>query len=172
MKQLIIGGARSGKSLYAETQTQMFAEKNQQQLIYLATATMNDSEMTTRVQQHQLRRSDLWQLVEEPLDLASVINTYNTNSSCILIDCLTLWLTNCLMQKNSWPLLKDKFIEAFMASEASIFLVSNEVGSGVVPMGELSRQFVDETGSLHQLLGTLCDQLTLVVAGFPMQLKA
>ena len=169
-KHLILGGARSGKSYYAEQQALTCAKNNKQQCWYIATATIGDHEMQRRVEQHQHNRDSQWRLVEEPLDLAQVIQQHASKKDCLLIDCLTLWLTNALTQQQ-WMQRKKDFLEALVGSQASIFMVSNEVGSGIVPLGELSRQFVDESGWLHQELATLCDDVTLVVAGLPVNLK-
>lgn len=174
MKHLILGGARSGKSRYAEQQAQQHAEKNHQQLWYVATATRGDDEMVLRIQEHQMRRGEQWQLIEEPVDLVSQLNRLDSEDHCVLIDCLTLWLSNILLSEEanvSWKKIKPLFLQAFTSSKASIFMVSNEVGSGIVPMGELSRQFVDESGWLHQDLATACDQVSLVTAGLPLALK-
>ncbi len=169
-KKLILGGARSGKSQYAEAQAIDIAKSKSKELIYIATATADDKEMRLRIKQHAERRGEGWELVEEPLDLAEAIKCFNDESYCILIDCLTLWLSNNLF-KDSLPKNKETFLDAFKDSKATILLVSNEVGSGIVPMGELSRQFVDESGCLHQELATICDEVALVVAGLPLLLK-
>ncbi len=169
-KHLILGGARSGKSRYAEQSAESCAHQNQQQLIYIATATAGDTEMSSRIKQHQVRRGSQWQLVEEPLDLAGIINAYKEPHYCLLVDCLTLWLTNSLLQ-GDWASRRSDYLQALALSNATIFFVSNEVGSGVVPMGELSRQFVDEAGSLHQELAKICDKVIFVTAGLPMELK-
>jgi adenosylcobinamide kinase/adenosylcobinamide-phosphate guanylyltransferase len=169
-KHLILGGARSGKSRFAEEQAIHEASTRQQTLHYVATATIrDDSEMQSRIVLHQQRRDARWTLIEEPLDLAAVITNAN-ETQCVLIDCLTLWLTNALMQ-NCWNDTKLAFMKAVKHSSASLFFVSNEVGSGIVPMGELSRQFVDEAGWLHQTLAEHCDQVSVVIAGLPLALK-
>ncbi len=195
---LILGGARSGKSAYAErlalathaqtriqTQSQpkpsnaqnvASSATQQNPLIYLATGTAGDLEMAARINHHQARREQQnqsqtthWQTVEEPMNLACAL-TNITDGSVVLIDCLTLWLSNCLHQE-CWEIQKADFIDALSASDATIIMVSNEVGSGIVPMGKLSRQFVDQSGWLHQQLAAICSDVTLVVAGLPMKLK-
>ncbi|MFT5116930.1 MAG: adenosylcobinamide kinase/adenosylcobinamide-phosphate guanylyltransferase [Kiritimatiellia bacterium] len=172
MKQLILGGARSGKSAYAENRALVDGHLPEQKFYYLATATIGkDSEMLRRIELHQCNRDARWQLIEEPLDVAVVIRKYNRQDNYLLIDCLTLWLTNALLD-NSWPTRKADFLDAVQSSQANLYLVSNEVGSGIVPLGELSRQFVDESGWLHQSLAQQCEQVTLVVAGLPLVLKA
>ncbi|MFT6387660.1 MAG: adenosylcobinamide kinase/adenosylcobinamide-phosphate guanylyltransferase [Cellvibrionaceae bacterium] len=179
MKHLILGGARSGKSRYAEQQALASAQKNNQNLRYVATATGDDDEMAARINMHQSRRdnnwhSSEWTLIEESINVVSVIETYSLREDCLLIDCLTLWLSNILIedkQKYDWPQIKQAFLQSLALSKASIFMVSNEVGSGIVPMGELSRQFVDESGWLHQDIAMVCEQVTLVTAGLPLTLK-
>ena len=169
--QLLLGGARSGKSRLAEQYALELHKKqeNVAKLIYLATATAGDSEMKTRIDNHQARRDKQWRLIEEPIDIANVIQQSNSNTT-ILIDCLTLWLSNCL-HVDCWSEQRDKLINALNDCQANVVMVSNEVGSGVIPKGELSRTFVDESGWLHQELATLCTKVTLVVAGLPMILK-
>jgi adenosylcobinamide kinase/adenosylcobinamide-phosphate guanylyltransferase len=171
MKHLILGGARSGKSRFAEQQAKQCADASGQQLMYVATATAGDEEMKSRIQQHKDHRGSQWHLVEEPLSLSSIIERHRSPNDCLLVDCLTLWLSNCLMEK-VWPAQRSDFLQVLKKSQATIFMVSNEVGSGIVPLGELSRTFVDESGWLHQELATLSDEVSLIVAGLPLTLKA
>lgn len=174
MKHLILGGARSGKSSYAEQIVCELAAATDKQLIYVATATADDDEMTARIQRHRTDRvGHPWHLIEEPMDLAMVINSA-TPKQCILIDCLTLWLSNCLFQDSrsaAWSERKAAFLNALNNCPADVVMVSNEVGSGIVPMGEVSRRFVDEAGWLHQSLAQQCEHVTLVVAGLSNKLK-
>ncbi|ODS23916.1 bifunctional adenosylcobinamide kinase/adenosylcobinamide-phosphate guanylyltransferase [Candidatus Endobugula sertula] len=172
MKQLILGGVRSGKSHYAEQEGLSSGIAAGQSLWYVATAAIkqDDHEMVRRIELHQQQRDKQWRLIEEPLQLAEVLRKYNTPEYCLLIDCLTVWLTNALLD-HCWAEVKQAFLQAFIQSKASVFLVSSEVGSGVIPMGELSRQFVDESGCLHQELALHCDKVSLVIAGLPMHLK-
>lgn len=175
MAQLILGGARSGKSRLAEERALSWADLKQHDLIYLATAGVGDSEMAKRIEEHRQRRDSRWQLIEEPEDLAGVIERYQNHSVCLLVDCLTLWVSNCLHSGN-WESRRDQFLEQVRRLESDrspleLILVSNEVGSGVVPLGELSRQFVDASGWLHQALAVHCKKVTLVVAGLPLELK-
>jgi adenosylcobinamide kinase/adenosylcobinamide-phosphate guanylyltransferase len=167
---LILGGARSGKSRFAEqTAHALYRQTRGATLVYLATATAEDSEMESRIAHHQQRRGEEWQLIEEPLDIANVIDRASDGTT-ILIDCLTLWLSNCL-HRECWPQRRDEFLQALNTTKANVILVSNEVGSGIVPMGELSRQFVDESGWLHQQIAKQASDVTLVVAGLKMSLK-
>lgn len=175
MKHLILGGARSGKSSFAERTIIQISKQTQATLVYVATAQAGDDEMAQRIQQHQETRNTDWHLIEEPLDLASVLNKASANQ-CLLIDCLTLWLSNCLhvdehSQKYSWSQRKSEFLDALQNCPAAIILVSNEVGQGIVPMGELSRRFVDESGWLHQELARLCEKVSFITAGLESKLK-
>jgi adenosylcobinamide kinase/adenosylcobinamide-phosphate guanylyltransferase len=166
MKHLVLGGARSGKSHFAE-QT---ASERGKQLRYVATAQARDSEMAARIAHHQHQRDTGWILLEEPVHLATALNSINCSNNCIVIDCLTLWLSNCLEQ-NCWQQEKLALLSLLPELTADVILVGNEVGTGVVPMGELSRQFVDENGWLHQDLARVCSHVTTVIAGLPLILK-
>ncbi len=168
MKTLVLGGARSGKSHYA----QQLAEQADKSVIYIATATAGDDEMRLRIEQHQRERPRSWQLIEEPLALAAVLQQQNQQQACVLVDCLTLWMSNQLTE-NAFNIttVVDELLEAVRQFDGELIMVSNEVGLGVVPMGELSRQFVDETGRLHQQLAQICDRVVMTVAGLPQILK-
>lgn len=169
MKQLILGGARSGKSTLAETRAEARAASTGGALVYVATATAGDREMQARIQQHRARRSAQWTTREEPQQLGALIAGQGPDA-VVLIDCLTLWLANCLAA-GSLERERAALLEALAQSQCDVWLVSNEVGSGIVPLGELSREFVDQSGWLHQRLAGLCDRVTLVVAGLPLELK-
>ena len=170
MFELILGGARSGKSSYAES----LAKASGKQLVYIATASAGDAEMAQRIQMHQQQRAaDQWHTHEEELLLAKAISQFNSSQYIILVDCLTLWLTNCLLaeETDAWPRQKQALLDLLDQLEADLLCVSNEVGSGIVPLGELSRQFVDEAGWLNQALAAKADKVSLVVAGLPTTLK-
>lgn len=171
IKHLVLGGARSGKSTFAEGLALELHRKNNhtKPLFYIATATAGDGEMSNRIQQHQSRRSNQWQTIEEPLELSRCLLNCPTDST-ILVDCLTLWLSNCLHQ-SSWDSYKNQLLSTIPNLSANVIFVSNDVGSGIVPMGELSRQFVDESGWLHQRIAELCTDASLIVAGLPIALK-
>ena len=164
--ELILGGARSGKSRIAEQK----AMQSGMQRVYIATGTAGDEEMANRIAHHKQSRGDDWQLVEEPIALAAALLKNSSTQTCILVDCLTLWLSNCL-HRGCWEDQRQALIEMMPTLPGKVIFVSNEVGQGVVPMGELSRQFVDESGFLHQELAQLCDGVTFVAAGLPLQLK-
>jgi adenosylcobinamide kinase/adenosylcobinamide-phosphate guanylyltransferase len=178
---LILGGARSGKSSLAESIAKQ-AELAGLTICYLATAQAHDEEMSARILQHQDERPQHWQLLESPLYLAEALQQALQSSDCVLVDCLTLWLSNCLCHQDSEFYRQQKslfieFITLFISDTSTyqskkIIFVGNEVGHGIVPMGELSRQFVDQAGWLHQELATLAKQVDFVIAGLPLTLKS
>ena len=173
MLQLILGGARSGKSRLAEQRAQALAGQNKK-LIYIATGSAGDEEMQQRIALHQSQREQgdaRWLTVEEPLALSKVLQCNDNENNIILVDCLTLWLSNCL-HHDCWQQQREALLSSLSALKADVILVSNEVGSGIVPLGELSRRFADESGWLHQALGKQCETVTLVVAGLPLELKS
>lgn len=166
MKELILGGARSGKSSYAEK----CALATGKTPVYVATGWADDPEMEDRIVRHRVDRGGQWLLVEEPLHLAQALLAVDGNDRAIVVDCLTLWLSNCL-HMGDWLAARDRLLQVLPQLKADLFIVSNEVGSGIVPLGELPRRFVDESGWLHQALAQVCDRVTLVVAGLPMIFK-
>lgn len=174
MIELILGGARSGKSRLAESKVKTTAAATDKTVIYLATATAQDDEMAERILHHQQQRPQHWQLIEEPLYLSKALAQHNQANKIILIECLTLWLSNllCHSEPSLLSIEKMQFIEQVKQSQAEIIMVSNETGLGVVPMGELSRRYVDEAGWLHQELAKISDRVSLVVAGLEQTLKA
>ena len=177
MVHLILGGARSGKSSYAESLAKDFSNKGVgDKVIYVATATADDKEMETRISYHKKNRPPEWLLVEEPFLLSSIVNQHKDSKNILLIDCLTLWLSNWLCKKvdpqqSNWDEESNHFLESLIKSSSTIFIVSNEVGSGIVPMGELTREFSDKAGWLNQKVASVADKVTLVVAGLPVELK-
>ena len=171
---LVAGGARGGKSRYALSK----AEERGKALIFVATAQALDSGMSRRIQHHQSERGERWQLIEEPLDLAAILNDAQADQ-CLLIDCLTLWLSNWLCLDPDvesvppgWIEQKTAFLSALETTSAEVILVTNEVGMGIVPMGQLSRNFVDESGWLHQDIARIADEVALVMFGIPQVLKS
>ncbi len=173
MIELILGGARSGKSRHAERR----AKESGLQVIYIATGEAGDAEMKARIEHHRQRRPAEWRTVEEPVFLADAIRQYAAADHCLLVDCLTLWLSNVLFDRQGHvqgPFFQQQraaLIDALNDCRQSIILVSNEVGLGVVAADPMTRRFVDEAGFLHQELAELCDQVTLVTAGLPQRLK-
>ncbi|SSB97056.1 adenosylcobinamide kinase /adenosylcobinamide-phosphate guanylyltransferase [Pseudomonas sp. 43mfcvi1.1] len=169
MLQLILGGARSGKSRLAEK----LATDTQLPVTYIATSQPLDGEMNARVAQHRARRPAEWALLEEPLALARVLRENAASGQCLLVDCLTLWLTNLLMLDDPEQLNTEReaLLDCLAALPGEIIFVSNETGMGVVPLGELTRRYVDEAGWLHQALAERCQRVVLTVAGLPLTLK-
>ncbi|SIS96837.1 bifunctional adenosylcobinamide kinase/adenosylcobinamide-phosphate guanylyltransferase [Neptunomonas antarctica] len=167
MIRFIIGGARSGKSRYAEK----LASDSRKKVVYVATAQAYDDEMKARIQHHKEQRPDAWQTFEEPIYISNVISNISFSSHCILIDCLTLWMTNLLCENQNIAASKKSLLDALSHTESDIILVSNETGMGVVPLGELTRRYCDEAGWLHQEIAAVADQVVLMVAGIPVVIK-
>ncbi len=169
MKELILGGVRSGKSRLAE----QHALASGLEVFYIATATAEDDEMQQRIVHHRQQRPSTWRLIEEPLELATVLQQHAAEDRCLLVDCLTLWLTNLLLAEDASLLARerDALLEQLQGLPGHIILVSNETGMGIVPQGELARCFGDEAGRLHQNLAQICDRVILTVAGLPQLLK-
>lgn len=176
MIHLILGGVRSGKSSYAESLVRKQAV-NGKQAVYIATSTVLDDEMQQRVSRHQQdRKTDElnWITIESPLNLTQTLLDQGSKNTVILVDCLTLWLTNHLMRDDfdtSWQKTKQDLLDALSELTGEVYFVSNEVGCGVIPMGKLTRRFVDEAGWLHQDIAKIAENVTFVTAGLPMILK-
>lgn len=164
---LILGGARSGKSAFAL----QLAHAASGPVAWLATGQAGDAEMQVRIARHRAERPAHWRTCEEPLDLAGALAGLAGHT--VVVDCLTLWVSNWLCGENpaGWPAARDAFLQTLMAHDAPLILVGNEVGMGIVPENALARQFRDEAGWLHQALGKVCTQVTLVVAGIPLTIK-
>ncbi|NOX09098.1 MAG: bifunctional adenosylcobinamide kinase/adenosylcobinamide-phosphate guanylyltransferase [Gammaproteobacteria bacterium] len=169
MKNLILGGVRSGKSRLAER----LASEGHLAVTYIATATADDDEMRERITSHRNHRPAHWQLIEEPLHLAAVLHAQARVDHCILVDCLTLWLTNLLMAEDEAQFEHERanLLLVLATLPGEIILVSNETNMGVMPMGELSRRYCDEAGRLHQDIAQCCERVILTVAGLPHLLK-
>ncbi len=166
---LVTGAARSGKSLYAEK----WAIGRGDRLLYLATAEAKDEEMARRISQHQNRRGKNWITVEEPLDVIRSLWLHNGKVDCAVIDCLTLWISNLLIQRGEDAVHKSVtgLADNLGSLEFSLILVTNEVGWGIVPDNSLARQFRDLTGWANQRLAEAADEVTLMVAGIPFPIK-
>lgn len=169
MMQLILGGARSGKSRFAE----QAAKDSNLNVTYIATAQAFDREMQARIDHHQAQRPKHWTVIEEPLYLAECLMRVDQPNQLILVDCLTLWMSNLLMHENDELQSQEclELLEVLPTLQSELILVSNETGLGVIPLGEISRKFVDESGRLHQQLGQIAEKVVFCVAGFPMMLK-
>lgn len=176
MKELILGGARSGKSHFAEKQATVSGHA----VSCVVTALPNDREMAERIRLHRERRPSHWKVVEQPILLASALKSHAASDRCLLVDCLSLWMSNLLhadenesdTRANAILMRERQALLAVLPNlPGRIILVSNEVGMGIVPLGELSRRFCDEIGRLHQDLAQVCDRVTFIVAGLPLTIK-
>ncbi len=169
MKELILGGVRSGKSRLAE----QHATASGFQVIYVATATAEDDEMRARIAEHRRRRPPFWTVIEEPRALAAVLRAHASPDRCLLVDCLTLWLTHLLGSGSNAVFSNERraFLELLPQLPGHIIFVSNETGLGIVPQGALTRRFCDEAGWLHQDLARICDRVIFTVAGLTHVLK-
>ena len=162
----VLGGARSGKSTYAE----QLIEATGLPKVYIATAQAFDDEMQTRIAEHQSRRTG-WQTIDAPLDMANAINAQRGKNNAVLVDCLTLWLTNLLINEHDIPAAFHVLLGILRQTDYPIVLVSNEVGLGIVPENALARAFRDHTGRLHQLIAAQADHVHFIAAGLPIKLK-
>jgi adenosylcobinamide kinase / adenosylcobinamide-phosphate guanylyltransferase len=163
---LITGGARSGKSTRAEQRARNFAGKP----VYIATAEGFDHEMRERIAKHRARRGDDWIEHETPLDLVPTLNATD-GGGARLIDCLTLWLSNLMHAGRDWVQETTELVEALRRQRSPVVLVTNEVGSGIVPDNALAREFRDAAGQINQMIARVADEVEFVVAGLPMRVK-
>jgi adenosylcobinamide kinase/adenosylcobinamide-phosphate guanylyltransferase len=163
---LVTGGARSGKSTWAEE----LARRSGRPRRYIATAQGWDDEMIERIAQHRRDRGDGWTTVEAPLDLVAALGTVQ-KGEVVLVDCLTLWLTNHLLAGNALADQATGLLAALVACPAPVVVVTNEVGWGIVPENALARQFRDEQGRLNQRVAAQADCVVAVMCGLPMALK-
>lgn len=177
---LVLGGARSGKSAYSE----QLAAQSGREVVYIATARSGDGEMAARIALHRRQRPAHWITVEEPVRLADAITRHGGKERVILVECLTLWLSNLLFADGcEYPEVGAVVLPAVLAEQRSallaalasvpgdVILVSNEVGMGIVPMGAVTRAYVDEAGRLNQAVAAVCDRAVFIAAGLPMTLK-
>lgn len=175
---LILGGARSGKSAYAEK----LATASDLPVTYIATAQVYDDEFAKRIEHHKARRPKHWQIVEAPFNLAQTLQTYAKADECVIVDCLTLWLAQCICpdctppqgqekDANLWQTEREALLAVLPKLQGTVILVSNEVGMGIVPLGEINRQFQDEQGRLNQAVASIATHVNFIAAGLPLTLK-
>lgn len=162
----VLGGARSGKSAYAEA----LAGQSARAKLYVATCEPQDGEMQARIAAHRARRGEGWKTMEEPLAIAEIIAKAEAGS-VILVDCLTLWLSNLMHHRRDVVAETETLISALRASRADIILVSNEVGQGIVPENALARAFIDHAGVVHHRVAAAADRVIWMVAGIPTKIK-
>lgn len=163
----VIGGARSGKSAFALARaSEMPGNK-----VFIATAQAYDGEMQDRIRKHQLERGDSWVTIEEPLYLGRALESIKGSYEVLVVDCLTLWLSNLMMNNGDIENETEAFLNSLSDPGGPLFAVSNEVGMGIVPENELARKFRDLAGRLNQQVAALADEVYLVAAGIPLKIK-
>jgi adenosylcobinamide kinase/adenosylcobinamide-phosphate guanylyltransferase len=167
---LVLGGARSGKSAFAQASAEAEAARTGGRLVMVATAQAFDAEMSQRIERHRLDRGPAWTTIETPLDLPAVLTGLGAND-VVVVDCLTLWLSNLMLGERDIATAAEVLTAAVDQFQGPLWLVSNEVGFGIVPDNALARRFRDEAGRLHQGLAQAADAVTLVVAGLTLRLK-
>ena len=167
---LVTGGARSGKSNFAEEQAREFGQQLGKSLVYIATAEAFDDEMIARISRHQDRRGPEWHTVHAPLDLAQAITQADGQGPCV-VDCLTLWLSNLMMAEQEIEAAADALLTALASRSDPMILVTNEVGCGIVPKNALARRFRDEAGRLNQLIAQAVDEVYACISGIPVKIK-
>ena len=163
----VLGGARSGKSRYAQQRIEAVEGK----LVYIATAQAFDREMADRIAQHQADRGERWRTVEAPIDLPDVIRQTAASCDAILVDCLTLWLSNLILAEHDVAVATSALHAALADCSIPIGVVANEVGLGIVPDNTLARLFRDEAGRLNQTIATACEEVCFIAAGLAIRVK-
>lgn len=164
----VLGGARSGKSRYAQTR----AEATGLDRLFVATAQAFDDEMRERIARHRGERGDRWTTIEAPIDLAVVIDGHGRADQVMLIDCLTLWTSNLLLADRDITAATDELVAAIARASGPIILVANEAGLGIVPDNGLARRFRDEAGIVNQRVAAACAEVQFLAAGLPLTLKS
>jgi adenosylcobinamide kinase/adenosylcobinamide-phosphate guanylyltransferase len=169
-KMLVLGGVRSGKSRYAEE----LARSQARAVTLIATAEARDNEMSARIEAHRCHRDPRWDVIEEPLALAAALRTVISPQRLVVVDCLTLWLSNLLCDDRDSDAPRREtqaLLEVLLSLNGDCILISNEVGFGIIPANALARRFGDEVGLLHQRIAALSHRVVLMVAGLPLTLK-
>lgn len=164
---LVLGGVRSGKSRFAEK----LVEESGLDAVYIATGQAFDSEMKARIDRHQARRGENWQTIEAPLDLTAALKSIAPRNCSVLIDCLTLWVSNLMMKEMDIGDETRRLSAVLAEVKSPVVIVTNEVGMGIVPDNKLAREFRDHAGDLNQEIAAMASQVYLVAAGLPLKLK-
>lgn len=174
MKTFYVGGARSGKSSLAAAHAGRLANN----VCCIVTATESDQEMSARIAAHRSQRPESWRVIEEPVKLGAALRGASEKHNVILIDCLTLWTANCLWPSGAvasdhglWQQERESFVEALRNCAREVIIVSNEVGTGIIPANAASRVFVDEQGWLNQAVAASCDEVYQAIAGIAVRIK-
>ena len=163
---LVTGGARSGKSVFAEKRTKQLGSS----LIYIATSEVIDSEMEKRVEEHQARRGSEWQTLHAPINLTEALIETDGKGPC-LVDCLTFWLNNLIFHDEDIDAAKKELVTVLNERSDPVVLVTNEIGSGIIPENALARRFCDEAGRLNQTISQIADEVYVSISGIPLQIK-
>ena len=163
---LVLGGARSGKSRHAEALVTALP----QPWLYIATGESRDNEMAARIAEHRARRGTRWQTIEAPRDLAAALAAVPAGAA-VLVDCLTLWLSNVMLAGADVEAESGRFEHALTARTGPVVLVANEVGLGIVPENRMAREFRDHAGRLHQMVAATATEVYFVAAGLPLKMK-
>lgn len=164
---LVLGGARSGKSRYAQARCEAIGGR----LIYIATGQAGDDEMADRIARHRADRGPCWETVEAPTDLAAAIEAASRRADAVLVDCLTLWLSNLMLGGHDLARARAMLAQAVRDARVPLVLIANEVGLGIVPDNALARRFRDEAGWINQQIAAIADEVVLVAAGLSLPLK-
>jgi len=164
---LVLGGARSGKSRYAQVRAEALAGE----LVYLATAQAFDQEMHERIALHRADRGTRWSTVEAPLELAETITACSKPDTVVLVDCLTLWASNLILAERDAAAATEGLLRAVSSARGMVILVTNEVGLGIVPDNALARRFRDAAGRINQEMAAAVDEVVMMFAGLPLVLK-
>lgn len=163
----VLGGARSGKSRYAQARAEALGGRP----MFIATAEAFDDEMRDRIARHRADRDSRWRTVEAPRELAAAIDALRGAEPVVLVDCLTLWVSNLLLADADIPRASDQLCDAIARFDGALILVANEVGLGIVPDNALARRFRDAAGLLNQAVARVSDEVVLLTAGLPLTLK-
>ena len=163
---LVTGGARSGKSVFAEKRTKQLGSS----LIYIATSEVIDSEMKKRVEEHQARRGSEWQTLHAPINLTEALIETDGKGPC-LVDCVTFWLNNLIFHDEDIDAATKELITVLNERSDPVVLVTNEIGSGIIPENALARRFLDEAGRLNQTIAQIADEVYVSISGIPLQIK-
>lgn len=164
---LVLGGARSGKSVFAER----LVAQSGLDAVYIATGQAYDDEMNERIATHKERRGSIWTTVEEPLDLTGALAAHAGEERAVLVDCLTLWLTNLMMAERDITAETARLVAAIPELPGMVLFVSNEVGLGIVPENRMAREFRDHAGRLNQAIAAAADEVYFIAAGLPLKMK-
>ena len=168
---LFVGGARSGKSRLAQARAEAIADRTGGELVFIATAQPFDEEMRERIARHQSDRDERWRTIESPIDLPAAILREGGVGRILLIDCLTLWMSNLILSEADTDGAGEALVGSIAAAAARIMLVTNEVGMGIVPDNALARHFRDEAGRLNQRVAAAVEEAQLVAAGLSLRIK-